>query len=149
MSFWVDGPGGSSGTLPSGLCYEPCEAGRYAPQDGLCGERRCRRHSDFDLTFHFDDPGGDFDDAQWDGVELKCVPDRFLRHLRAQAPHQAIGGRMQEHPKLVGGGFGAGGPVSGHMGLPRLDMVFRLSAREIGLQIANISMDYATSAISP
>ena len=39
-----------------------------------------------DHRFHFDDAGGDFDEAQAQGVELGDAPHRTLWHRHAKAP---------------------------------------------------------------
>ena len=60
---------------------------------------------------YLDDAGGDFDEAQAQGVELSAPPHRARRHRVAQAPHQPVGAGVQEQPKLIGGGLSAGGAI--------------------------------------
>jgi len=80
-----------------------------------------------DLGFEFDDAHGQLDQAQPQGVELDGAPGRAARHQRAQAPHQPVGGPVQEQAKLVGGGLGARCAVGGEVALPAFDVVFRLA----------------------
>src|SRR5580700_10870781 len=55
-----------------------------------------------DHGLHLDDAGGDLDEAEAQRVELGDAPHRTLWHRHAKAPHQPVGARMQEQPKLVG-----------------------------------------------
>jgi len=84
-----------------------------------------------DLSFHLDDSHGELDQAQPQRVELRGAPGRAARHERAQAPHQPVGGPVQERAELVGGGLHARGAVGSEVALPAFYMIFRLSARAI------------------
>src|SRR6266478_1721719 len=90
-----------------------------------------RRQVDFDLLFQFDDTGGDFDEAQPQRVELHDAPSRAFGHQPAHRPEEPVGTGVKEEAKLVGRSLMAGGAVGGEMVLPRLDMVFRLTARAV------------------
>ena len=48
--------------------------------------RSARRQMDLELGFQFDEAGGDFDQAQPQGVELHDAPSRTLRHDAAHRP---------------------------------------------------------------
>ena len=95
---------------------------------------RCRQvHADDRL--HFDDAGGDLDQAQAQRVELCDAPHRALRHRHAKAPHDPIGARVQEQPQLVGGGLRARRAVGRQVGLPGFDMVLGLAAPAVHVLI--------------
>src|ERR1700738_3131234 len=98
-------------------------------EDRLIGG--ARRQVDLDLLFQFDDAGGDFDEAQPQSVELHDAPSRAFGHQAAQRPEEPVGTGVKEEAKLVGRSLMAGGAVGGEMVLPRLDMVFRLTARAV------------------
>jgi len=84
-----------------------------------------------DLGFEFNDAHSQLDHAQPQRVELGCAPRRAAGHERAQAPHQPVGGPVQEQAELVGGGFRARGAVGGEVTLPAFYVVFRLATRAI------------------
>src|SRR6266853_91977 len=98
-------------------------------EDRLIGG--ARRQVDLDLLFQFDDAGGDFDEAQPQSVELHDAPSRAFGHQPAHRPEEPVGTGVKEEAKLVGRSLMAGGAVGGEMVLPRLDMVFRLTARAV------------------
>ena len=77
------------------LCHQSGEAWQNAEQSGSARSRCCRRQLDFDLGFHLDDAGGDFDETQADGVELK-VREQSLRRVRSTEP-----ARRQASRKLL------------------------------------------------
>ena len=84
-----------------------------------------------DHRLHFDDAGGDLDEAQAQGVELGDAPRRALRHRDAKPPHQPIGAGVEEETELIGRRLGAGRAVRRQMRLPGLDVVFGLAASAI------------------
>jgi len=86
---------------------------------------------DLDLGFQFDDAGGEFDQAQPQGVELHDAPDRAFGHDAAHRPQQPIGAGVQEQAELVGFGLVAGGAVGGKVGLPGFDVVLGLTTRAV------------------
>ena len=90
------------------------------------------RQADDDFGLQLGDAGGDLQEPETQGVELRHPPGRALRHQRPQTPHQPIGGGVQEQPHLVGAGPTAGGPVGCQVGLPGLDMIFRVAAPTVG-----------------
>ena len=96
-----------------------------------------------DHRLHLDDAGGDFDEAQAQGVELGDAPHRALRHRLAQTPHQPVGAGVQEQPKLIGGGLGAGGAIGRQMRLEGLDVVFGLAAPAIEILVERARVAFA------
>src|SRR4029077_302738 len=120
---------GRRGTMPrfSGDLARP--AGENDAEDCLIGG--ARRQVDLNLLFQFDDAGGDFDEAQPQSVELHDAPSRAFGHQPAHRPEEPVGTGVKEEAKLVGRSLMAGGAVGGEMVLPRLDMVFRLTARAV------------------
>jgi hypothetical protein len=100
-----------------------------------CGEDRliggARRQVDLDLGFQLDDAGGEFDQAQSQGVELHDAPVRAFGHEAAHRPQEPIGAGVQEQAELVGFGLVAGGAVGGEVVLPGLDVVLGLTARAV------------------
>ena len=117
---------------------------RYASQgeaqDILRRARRGQVHADHRL--HFDDAGGDLDETQAQSVEPGDAPHRMLRHRHAKSPHQPVGTRVQEQPKLIGRRFGAGGAIGRQMGLPGLDMVFGLAPPAIDVFVEPASVQF-------
>jgi hypothetical protein len=96
-----------------------------------------------DPRLHLDDAGGDFDEAQAQRVELGAPPHRALRHRVAQAPHQPVGAGVQEQPKLIGGGLGAGGAIRRQMRLEGLDVVFGLATPAIDTLVERAMVAFA------
>jgi hypothetical protein len=90
-----------------------------------------RRQKDRELGFRFDNLGGDFDQAQPQGIELHHAPDRTFGHDATHRPQEPVGAGVQEQAKLVGLGRMAGSAVGGEVVLPRLDVVFGLAAGAI------------------
>jgi hypothetical protein len=87
-------------------------------EDRLIGG--ARRQVDLDLLFQFDDAGGEFQQAQPQGVELHDTPSGARRHQAAHRPQQPVGAGMQEQAELVGLGRVAGGSVGGEVVFPGL-----------------------------
>ena len=86
---------------------------------------------DLKLGFQLDNAGGDFDQAQPQGVELHDAPSRTFGHDAAHRPNEPISAGVQEQAKLVGLGRMAGSAIGGEVVLPRLDMVFGLATGAI------------------
>ena len=83
-----------------------------------------------DDRLHFDDAGGDLDEAQAQRVELSDTPHRAFRHRDAKSPHQPIGAGVEEEAELIGGRLGAGGAIRRQMGLPGFDVVLARPRRQ-------------------
>lgn len=64
-----------------------------------------------------------------------CATRKIERFQAAQRPQQPVGARMQHLAELVGGGAAAGCAISGEMTLPRLDMVFGLTAPAVDVLV--------------
>ena len=84
-----------------------------------------------DLAAQILDPNDEPDQEQTQGVELHGTPGRTTWHGRAQGPHEPVGAVVQEQAHLVGVCLVARRSVGGEVGLPGLDVIFRLSASAI------------------
>jgi hypothetical protein len=81
---------------------------------------------------------GRLDQAEADRIELSVAPERCPGRQPAQAPHQPVGGGVDQQPELAGRRLGAGGAVGGEVQLVRLDRVFGLSSGAIGLLVERL-----------
>src|SRR5512134_2750702 len=88
LKLVVDGWGVCWGTLPWLSGQQARQAAEGEVPDRLNGS--AGRQMDLDPGFHLDDAGGNFDQAQPEGVELSEPPGGAPRHQRPQAPQQPI-----------------------------------------------------------
>jgi len=82
VGLQVDGTGlGSGAYAPHRSGDEARQSADDQPQDRLV--RTGARQVQPDLGLQFNHPGGNLDQAQAQGVELRDAPERALRHHRA------------------------------------------------------------------
>ena len=117
------------GLTPRQSCDEARNSLQSEAQDILRRTRRGQMHPDHRL--HFDDAGGDLDEAQAQGVELSYTPHRALRHRDAKPPRQLVGPGVEEQQKLIGRRFRAGCAICRKARLPGLDVIFGVAAPAI------------------
>ena len=90
----VDRDGFDLACLPRRSGDEARDARKGDPEDVLI--RTCGWPLETDQGLQLGDAGGDFDEAQAQGVELDVAPDGSFRHRGAQTPHQPVGTGMKE-----------------------------------------------------
>ena len=122
----VAGRGGYGGITPRLSGDQTRQAVEEHAEDRLLGG--ARRQVDLDLGFQLDDAGGEFDEAQPQGIKLHDAPGRPVGHRAAHRPQQPISAGMKEEAELVGLGLVAGGAVRGEVIFPCFDMVLGLPA---------------------
>jgi hypothetical protein len=75
---------------------------------------------DPDAGSGFDDAGGDLEEPQAQRCELGGGERGSLGDFLLDAPHQPVGGGVQDQAHLVGVGRSARGAIAGELGLVRL-----------------------------
>ena len=93
-----------------------------------------------DHRLHFDDAGGDLDEAKAQRVELSDAPHRAFWHRDAKAPHQPVGAGVEKKAQLIGrrqrkGGLRAGRTIRRQMGFEGFDVVLGLAASAVGVLV--------------
>ena len=86
---------------------------------------------DPDASRCFDDAGGDFEETHAHCGELGGSERGLFRDGLLYAPHQPVGGSVQDQAHLVGIGRPARGAVAGKLALVQLDQIFGIAPRAV------------------